>query len=713
MKTVKTLLMILNLFFVLPMAGQIQNGYVKTKGVLLPSGQVKPGNRVAGVTVTIRNVTNSVVSSGSMGTFKFIAPGAKFYLSGIQKKGYELADPEAITRPYSYSASVPLEIVLEDSEARRREMAETKISIRNMMNEQMRQKEKEIERLREQNRISEEQRMQLLEELEKRQESSSKLVGSMANYFVSTDYDNVSTVNQRINALILQGQLDEADSLIHWKGDKTQRVNEICDETVLLDEEVKRLNRNARELNAKRNVVASDLYSEYLIHLSRYENDSALYCLELRTKIDTTNVAWLLHAGICAEDYLSDYDKAMSYFNRAERAAASGNDVVGLVKTYLDMGALFFGRDFPQQSIEYYDKAQQLLLQVDSSECKFLRATIYENMGAAYGSLAKYNEAIGYYNKALDSYKLLYGENSEEVGLLYYNMGANYQSMKNLEKCSECFLKAYEILEPLLVEDDMVMSYIYNGLASLYRYDGDYQQAKDFYEKALNIRRKVYGEKHEGLAAVYNNFALLFQAQKEYDQAHYYLGLAEQIWKDVYGDQSPYLITLYGNEAMLYDEEGHYEEAVAMFEKSIDIAVFYFGKDSERTLILLPNMYITMNHLVKKSPTEENLLHLKDFLADKVVAMNVIEGGAAWEQGLRGTCTLLEYCGWTIDSHDCMFSLIESTVGKPKDVVAMSDGQIHRYHFDNKLGVGWVMRYVTTEERQQVIDVYNKWKQQQ
>ena len=100
MKIIKSLFVMLCFLFVLPMAGQIQSGYVKTKGVLLPSGQVQPGSRVAGVTVTIRNVTNSVVSS-SRGTFKFQVPSSKFYLVGVQKKGYELADPEATVRPYS------------------------------------------------------------------------------------------------------------------------------------------------------------------------------------------------------------------------------------------------------------------------------------------------------------------------------------------------------------------------------------------------------------------------------------------------------------------------------------------------------------------------------------------------------------------------------------------------------------------------------------
>lgn len=685
----------------------MQQGYVKTKGVLQPNGTVVPGIRVPGVTVGIRGI-NKVVSQ-QQGTFAFTPPAKTFYLSGITKQGYVLADPDATTRPYSYSASVPMEIVLEDSEARRREMADTKRNIRNLMNEQMRQKEKEIERLREQNRISEEQRLKLLEELEERQENSNKLVSSMANYFVSTDYDNISIDNLRINALILKGLLEKADSLINTKGNLGQRVNEFCEEKKEFDEEARQLRRKARNLSEKRIDLAFDLYSKYLIHLSRYENDSALHCLEERTRIDT-NVTWLLEAGIFADEYLSDFDKAMDYFSRAERVATDDNDVVGLIKTYLDMGALYYGKDLPKQSIDYFEKAQQKLEQVDSTECRFLQATIYENLASAYSNLEQFNDALDYYNKALDAERIIFGEKSEEVGLLYCNIGACYQNMTNREKYDECFMKARDILEPLLDEDDLRMSYVYNGLASSYRYAGDFHQAKKYYEKALNIRQKVFGAKHRSLASVYNNLALLAQAQSDYGKAHHYLNQAEQIWKDVYGDQTPYLITLYGNEAMLYDAEGNYKEAVTSFEKSINIAVSHFGKDNNRGLALLPNLYITLTHLVESSPTKENKQRLKDFLDDKIIAMNAIEGGPAWEQGLRGMCPLLEYCGWTINSDECMFNLIETTAGKPKDVVAMHKEQIRRYHFDNKMGVEWMMRYVTTDEKQQMVDAYNKWK---
>ena len=39
---------------------QVQQGYVKTKGVLQANGSVTPGSRVQGATVTIRGVSSMV-----------------------------------------------------------------------------------------------------------------------------------------------------------------------------------------------------------------------------------------------------------------------------------------------------------------------------------------------------------------------------------------------------------------------------------------------------------------------------------------------------------------------------------------------------------------------------------------------------------------------------------------------------------------------------
>ena len=82
---------------------QIQQGYVKTKGVLQDDGSVKAGKRLEGVTIDIKSI-NSILSR-QQGDFSFNVPSPNYYLLGIKKQGYVLADPEATSRAYNYSVA--------------------------------------------------------------------------------------------------------------------------------------------------------------------------------------------------------------------------------------------------------------------------------------------------------------------------------------------------------------------------------------------------------------------------------------------------------------------------------------------------------------------------------------------------------------------------------------------------------------------------------
>ena len=53
----------------------------------------------------------------------------------------------------------------------------------------------------------------------------------------------------------------------------------------------------------------------------QYAHDSAAYYLELRAALDTTQLEWQNDAGTFIDDYLADYDKALSYYQRTMRIA--------------------------------------------------------------------------------------------------------------------------------------------------------------------------------------------------------------------------------------------------------------------------------------------------------------------------------------------------------------------------------------------------------
>ena len=92
------------------------------------------------------------------------------------------------------------------------------------MQRQLQEKEDEIESLKEQHKLTEEEHRKQLQKIYANQEDNEKLISEMANRYSKIDFDEVDEFNRRICRLILDGKLTEADSLINSKGDINSRV---------------------------------------------------------------------------------------------------------------------------------------------------------------------------------------------------------------------------------------------------------------------------------------------------------------------------------------------------------------------------------------------------------------------------------------------------------------------------------------------------------
>ena len=95
-------------------SAQIQLGIVKTLG--RPN---RPGVPLADVSIRMRGVFNAVLS-GIDGKFSVLMPGKKdgdaIIIQRVSKNGYELVDPDIIERLQVFSSTIPIEIVMVNSE---------------------------------------------------------------------------------------------------------------------------------------------------------------------------------------------------------------------------------------------------------------------------------------------------------------------------------------------------------------------------------------------------------------------------------------------------------------------------------------------------------------------------------------------------------------------------------------------------------------------
>ena len=273
---------------------QTQQGYVKTKGRLGSNGQVIAGVRLTGATVRLKG--QNVVSQAS-GTFSFVVSNKKYTVLDIQKKDYQLYDREQL-RDYSYSSN-PLILVLEKPEDRESDklMAQQKIS--RTLRRQLQQREDELERLKEENKITQQEYQRVYNELYSDEKKNQELIESMAEKYASMDFDQMDEENRKIKTLILNGELQKADSIINTKGSIEDRIASYKahkeankQEEQELAEREERLQKSKAVENLTLNEIAEDCMNKHEMYKLRCMFDSAAYYIQMRAELDTLNWDW-------------------------------------------------------------------------------------------------------------------------------------------------------------------------------------------------------------------------------------------------------------------------------------------------------------------------------------------------------------------------------------------------------------------------------------
>ena len=222
-------------------SAQTQRGYVKTRGRLQSNGTTIPGTRLSGATVTLKG--NNSVTSGANGVFSFVVSNKSFCIINVRKNGYQIYDRDLLGKTHSYSSN-DLLVVMDTPDNVLADKLASERKIRRTLQRQLTEKEDEIEALKEQHKITEEQYQKQLQVLYKSQENNEKLIAEMAEHYSTIDFDQMNDFQRRVAAFIQNGELMRADSLLNTKGSMEERRAQIEKNRSIL-------NANAEELKKR------------------------------------------------------------------------------------------------------------------------------------------------------------------------------------------------------------------------------------------------------------------------------------------------------------------------------------------------------------------------------------------------------------------------------------------------------------------------------
>lgn len=578
---------------------QTQQGIVKTRGRLVDE-QIVAGTRLSGATITL-NFGNPLVSDGQ-GAFSFAVPTAKSYsLVNATKQGYTLADPEFTRRSFTYSATNPFYVVLEDENQRQADINAATRKIRKNLLARLDKLEEEIETLKAQNKLTEEEYQERLKQLYDNQSDSEKLIKDMAERYATTDYDQLDEFNRQVQMYIEEGELQKADSMICSKGNMEQRVAEYRN-TVAANKKVREELEQSESGAAKTyEDLSQDLYRRHEIFLQKFQQDSALYCLKTRADLDTTNMEAVEdYASLCLKQ--KKFTECEIYYQICSRACIDNNDSTHAAVIWNNLGNLYSDLHDYTSSEMYYKLAlecDEKLFNQDSSAYRDEVAGTQNNLGNMYNKIHDFKNSERYYMLALENRKLLFEQNPDEfrasiagtqnnLGMLYYEL----HDYTNSEKYHKLALENRETLfnqNPDAYRANMAETQ--NNLGMMYSDIHDFTNSEKYYTLALENKELLFKQNPDAfrasLASTQSNLGCLYHDLRDYASSEKYHKLAlenlELLSKqnpDAFREQ---LVKTQNNLGVLYGNIQDFSNSLKYYKLALENEEELFNKN--------PNVY--------------------------------------------------------------------------------------------------------------------------
>jgi len=269
-------------------------------------------------------------------------------------------------------------------------------------------------------------------------------------------------------------------------------------------------------------------------------------------------------------------------------------------ESYLGMGVLHFEKGDYQEALEYYQKALNAFK--DTSEDKNMYLPIlYCGIGRVYYTIGDYPQALEYCQKALN----VFDGNSEDKALyanIHNIIGLVYNSMGNKLKALEYGQEALNIQKEVLGNKHQDTATSYHNVGLVYSQIGDYPKAHEYFQKALNIQEEVLGEKHPQTVLIRNNLIEFYMkiARLKLENGNTYLKKGDY---DLAIIEYTNAIKLNPNYTIAYNSRGNayyskkeYDKAIADYSQAIRLNpndastynrrgnVYYSKKDYEQSI---------------------------------------------------------------------------------------------------------------------------------
>ena len=570
---------------------QIQNARVKTRGRMV-DGQYIPGKGLPGTVVSIEGITDIGVRNAN-GTFSFPVEDNNYYVKSVAKNEYALLDSDAAPKFYNYSEDT-LYFVMSMPEQMFEDLLEAKDKIRKTLECEWKNAMAEIKRLKEENRISQEEYLEKLEQLMSNQEKNEDLVNEMAKRYSTLDYDQLDVFYRKVNSYIEEGKLTKADSMLRSRGNVSAQIDAQLEKEESIRHREEEIAKAKSVLMHDKKELEQRCYSYFESFKMQHEYDSAAYYIEQRARIDTLNVEWQLDAG----EYLYEqkqYSKAEKYLESSLKLSrdlikSDGSYVNYVAQSLHNLALLYADTQRYSESERMFEESLEILRKLAKENPQVYEADVamtLNNLASLYRDTQRYSESERMYVESLEIRRKLAKDNPQvyetDVAMTLNNLAMLYRDTQRYSESEQMYVESLEVRRklakdnPQVYESDVAMAL--NNLAILYADTQRYSESEQMFEESLEIYSELAKENPQvyepDVAVALNNLAILYVDTQRYSESERMyvesLGIYSELAKDNPQVYEPDVAAALNNLAILYAGTQRYSEAEQMSEESLEI----------------------------------------------------------------------------------------------------------------------------------------------
>ncbi|KAH7532509.1 hypothetical protein FEM48_Zijuj04G0027800 [Ziziphus jujuba var. spinosa] len=264
-------------------------------------------------------------------------------------------------------------------------------------------------------------------------------------------------------------------------------------------------------------------------------------------------------------DSKGDYEAALEHYVLASMAMAANGQEIDVASIDCGIGDAYLSLARYDEAIFSYQKALTVY-KSRKGESHPAVASVFVRLAELYNKIGKFRESKSYCENALRIYtKPNHGIPSEEIASGLIDVSAIYQSMNELEQALKLLKKALKIFGDAPGQHNTIAG-IQAQMAVMYYMIGKYSESYNIFKSAIS-KFRASGEKKTALFGIaLNQMGLACVQCYSINEAADLFEESRTILEKEYGPYHPDTLGVYSNLAGTYDAMGRLDDAIEILE---------------------------------------------------------------------------------------------------------------------------------------------------